>query len=352
MGRKRIILVTGVGGSAGNNFIRSLRLATENFYIVGTDMSKYYIHLSRADKNYISPSCNSKDYLPFLNSIIKKEKIDFIHSQPDTEVQVLSDNRETIPVRTMLPSKKAIKLAFHKLNLSAHLREYGVPAPYSLYIGSWKDLKKAIEILESRGNKRFWLRAIKGAGSRASLPVENYEHADMWIDYWQTMKDVGWGEFMLSEFLPGKEYAFQSIWKDGELITSQARERLAYLFGSRMPSGQSSSPTIAKTVSNDRVNETSVAGIRVLDDKPNGIYCVDLKENKDGIPCITEINAGRFFTTSIFFSTAGVNMPYMYVKSAFDEPLPLVQKFNPLPEGLHWIRQMDMQERLIREEEI
>ena len=77
-----------------------------------------------------------------------------------------------------------------------------------------------------------------------------------------------------------------------------------------------------------------------------------LKENKNGEPCITEINAGRFFTTSIFFSTAGSNMPYMYIQSAFGDTLDKVLQYNALPEGLFWIRQMDIPEKLVQEKEI
>lgn len=346
------LMVTGCGGSAGNNFIRSLRLANEKFYIVGTDVNKYHIKLSSADKDYLICPYTHRDYIPTLNGIIKKEKIELLHSQPDTEVQVISENREKIITKTMLPSKSAIRLAFNKLACAFYLKEFDVPVPHSFPINNLKDLHNAIEFLEKRGHKIFWVRAIRGAGSRASLPVKDYNQAKMWIDYWNDMKDVKWGDFMISEFLPGKEYAFQSIWKKGELITSQARERIEYLFGNRMPSGQSSTPTIAKTVSNERVNQVGFMGITAIDKEPNGIYCVDLKENKEGVPCITEINAGRFFTTSIFFSTAGCNMPYMYVKSAYNEPLPLIPRYNPLREDLYWIRQIDMQERLITKNEL
>jgi len=319
---------------------------------VGTDIDKYHIKLSSADKNYLVPNYSSPSYIPTLNDIIKREKIDFLHCQPDTELQVISENREKIDTKLMLPSKKAIELAFNKLKCSVHLREKGVPVPYSVYINSPKDIQQAIEVLSSRGNEIFWVRAIKGAGSRAALPVKTYEQAKMWIDYWNDMKDVKYGDFMMSQYLPGKEYAFQSIWKHGDLITSQARERLEYVFGNRMPSGQSSSPIVAKTVSNDSVNEVAISGIKALDTTPNGVYCVDLKEDKNGIPRITEINAGRFFTTSIFFSVAGCNMPLYYIKSGLGEPLPYLKKFNPLPEGLYWIRQMDMGERMCNEKDM
>jgi carbamoyl-phosphate synthase large subunit len=156
---------------------------------------------------------------------------------------------------------------------------------------------------------------------------------------------------MVSEFLPGREYAFQSIWQDGHIVTSQARERMEYLFGFLTPSGQTSSPAVARTVHRQDVNETAAASVTAVDPHATGIFCVDLKENADGVPCVTEINAGRFFTTSIFFSVAGCNMPYYYVRMAYDEPLPELPQFDAIPEELYWVRLMDMGDKLLRQGE-
>jgi carbamoyl-phosphate synthase large subunit len=80
---------------------------------------------------------------------------------------------------------------------------------------------------------------------------------------------------------------------------------------------------------------------------------VDLTYDQDGVPNPTEINIGRFFTTHLFFSTAGLNMPYMLVKLAFGEDPPAVPaKVNPLPSGLAWIRGMDMEPVLTDSETI
>ena len=53
-----------------------------------------------------------------------------------------------------------------------------------------------------------------------------------------------------------------------------------------------------------------------MDDRATGVFCVDLKEDEAGRPLVTEINAGRFFTTSNFLAEAGANMPYSYVELA------------------------------------
>jgi len=342
------ILVTGAGGPAASNFIKSLRMAPEKFYIVGTDINHYHLELSDVDKAYILPSVSSSNYLRLLNQIIKKEKIELIHSQPDPEVIFLSENREKINTKVFLPAKKTIRICQNKIETYNILKKNNIPVGESYLVKNVKDLRKALRNL-LKNHEKVWIRAIKGAGSRAALPIKYFEHAKMWIDYWEKMKKIGYGNFMVTEFLPGKEFAFQSLWKDGELIVSQARERLEYLFGNITPSGQTSTPSVAKTVHRNDINKIVTDGIKAIDPQATGIFCVDLKENKKGIPCITEINAGRFFTTSNFFSEAGLNMPYYYVKLAFGERLPKLKKYNPLPPNFYWIRQVDMGYKLIKE---
>ena len=348
MGKTKI-LVGGAGGSAGTNFIQSLRLAKEDFYIVGNDSSKYYAKLSKADKTYVLPLCNSLNYIPALIELIDKEKIDIVHAQPDPEVKVISDNRDLIPAKIFLPSKEAINIAQDKYLFVKKMESECVSVPKTVRFKTPSGLKVYLEHAEGKS----WLRASKGAGSLAALPVTNYEQAYMWIEYWRT-KGLEWEDFIISEFLPGKEYAFQSLWKDGKLITSAARERIEYLFQARMPSGQSSTPTIAKSVHNELVNFHAMRAVKALDENATGVFCVDLKEDKHGVPNVTEINAGRFFTTSLFFSKAGCNMPYYYIKLALGEDLgsEFLPPFNAVGEDLYWIRQIDCRQVLIHEREL
>jgi hypothetical protein len=74
----------------------------------------------------------------------------------------------------------------------------------------------------------------------------------------------------------------------------------------------------------------------------------------------TEINPGRYFTTSYFFSYAGkelkiwyANMPYVELKLALGEQLPNdIKQYNILPAGLHWIRHIDCGFHLIPKDKL
>ncbi|HMN67508.1 MAG TPA: ATP-grasp domain-containing protein [Bdellovibrionales bacterium] len=341
------ILVTGAGGNASQSFVNSLRMSAEPFHVVGVDTSPIHMECSDLQARYLVPKCSDPAYVDAINGIIEKEKIQFLHPQPDVEVAMISEKRAQFKAPVSLPDANTIRVCHDKTTTNQKLRDFGVPVPRSIQIANYQDLgQKFFDI--KRESDTVWVRATSGAGSKGALPVKTYEQAANWIRYWEEMKGLGPQNFMVAEFLPGREFAFQSLWHKSELVTCMARERMEYMFGSMMVSGQSSSPSIARTVHRDDVNTIAMNAIRALDPAPHGVYCVDLKENSRGTPSVTEINIGRFFTTSNFFSAAGLNMPHMYVKLAFGEEIPEYPKTNPLPADLYWVRGIDRLPRLFQ----
>lgn len=340
------IMVTGCGGPAGVNFIKSLRIAPEEFFIVGTDINKYHLQLPQIDERFLVPPCKDPNYINIINELIEKFGIEFLHPQPDIEVKTISENREKINALTFLPKKKTIRVCQNKFESVKIWRKKGIECPKSILIKTEDDLRIALEELGSP----FWLRATEGAGGRGSTPVKRLEEGISWIKYWKS-RGFNWN-FVAQQYLPGKNIAFQSIWKNGEIVTSQARERIEYIYPHLSPSGITGTPSVAVTINRDDVNEIATSCVLAIDSNATGIFCVDLKENKEGIPCPTEINAGRFFTTSFFFSYAGINMPYYYVKLAYNEKIPELPKYNALPSGLYWIRHMDSGPILLKHNEM
>lgn len=341
------ILVTGAGGSAAGNFSDALARSGREYRLVGTDIKPYHLELFAAAARYLVPPVNDPAYLDTLNEVILAEEIDFVHPQPDVEVAFLAEHSAKLAARSFLPEIGAVRLCQDKMAFNERLAARDVPVPAARHIREPDDLRNALaELLET--NPRVWLRAIRGAGSRGALPIDSFYQGDAWIDYWRSFRGLDYGDFMASEFLPGDEYAWQSLWHDGEIVTSQARMRVEYIFGNLTPSGQSSSPSVAKTVSSAAVNAAGAAAVRAVSDSPHGVFCVDLKENAAGEPMVTEINAGRFFTTSNFFAHAGLNMPDMYVRLGLGQELgERPPAYDPLPPDLYWVRMIDMGYRLV-----
>jgi biotin carboxylase len=343
------ILCTGAGGPAGINFVMSLRLAPEKMFIVGTEANEYYLHLAPTKKSYQVPLAKDPSYVDELNEIIRKEKIDFLHAQPDVEVEAVSEKREKINANVFLPSKKSVKACQDKLESAKIWKKKNIPVARTLELRNKEDIDKAFEKF---GNP-IWIRARHGAGGRGSTPADNKETALSWIKYWKSRK-VDW-QFIAQEHLSGRNIGFHSLWKDGELVTSMSRERIEYIYPYLAPSGIMGTPAVQKTVHEKAVNKIATEAVLAIDSGFNGIACVDLKENEKGVSCVTEINPGRMFTTSYFFSFASktlrkdynVNIPYLYVKLAFKESIPDMQKYDVLPENVYWIRHMDAPARLV-----
>jgi carbamoylphosphate synthase large subunit len=345
------ILCTGAGGPAGINFTMSLRAAPEKMTLVGTDSNEYFLHLAITNEKYMVPRANDPAYIDKLNEIIRKEKIEFLHAQPDVEVEVVSEKREKIDAPVFLPSKAAVKACQDKLESAKIWNKKNVPVARTVEVRKDEDIDRAFAEFGSP----IWVRARHGAGGKGSTPADNRETAVAWIKYWES-RQVDW-EFIAQEHLPGRNIAFHSLWKNGELVTSMARERLEYIYAYLAPSGITGTPAVQKTVHYDAVNKTSTEAVLSIDSKFSGIASVDLKANAAGVPCVTEINPGRMFTTSYFFSYAsktlrkdfGANIPYLYTKLAYKESVPELPKYNVLPADVYWIRHMDAPARLVKD---
>lgn len=345
------ILLLGCGGNAGINFIKSLKMADSNLKIIGLDLDKYNLISSNCDEKILLTFKNKEEKIDKINKLIKDKNIDLIHAQPDPEVRFLCENINNL-----------------KCSIFEHSLEEWEKFANKLYCSKiWKDKLNLSfisyslsEVLENNNlwnklkekNEKIWCRSIKGAGSKAALPVTKISEAEHWMQYWVNNKNCKLEDFMVSEFLPGDEYAVQTFWFNGELVQSQARQRMAYFFGNIMPSGQSSTPSVAKTIREEEVYNTAYKSIKTITDKPHGIYCVDLKRDSKNNIIPMEINYGRFFTTSDFFSSININTPYAYCKTIKDKNINnSFYKINSIEKTFYWIRGLDKEPYLCEEEE-
>jgi carbamoyl-phosphate synthase large subunit len=345
------VLLLGAGGSAAANVADSLRRADHDYRIVGADADPRNLHLSQADERVVVPRAADAAYRDALVATIEQYRCDIVHPQPDPDTLRIGALREVLPARTFLPDQAVLELAADKYAFARAMGAAGVAMPENVDYDD--DLAHVVGATDGllRHHERVWVRARRGAGARASLPVRTGAQAAAWISWWTDEKGMTPSDFMASEMLTGREFAYQSVWQDGELVAGQARERLVYLYGFLAPSGQSSTPQIARTVQEPAVDDVAQRAIRALDATPNGVYCVDIKESAGGVPMVTEINAGRFFTTSNFFAAAGLNMPDLAMRCALGER-PGRHPSSPLPPDLYWIRMVDMGYVLVPGDEI
>jgi carbamoyl-phosphate synthase large subunit len=158
---------------------------------------------------------------------------------------------------------------------------------------------------------------------------------------------------MVSEYLPGRDVSYTGVWWRGEPVAAACRERVEYA-DTRTPSGQSSSPRVARLVSDDYVFDVAEAAVRIVnkacDVVPHGVFYVDMREDALGRPRVTEINAGRFNTTQNFYTEAGLNLVEVYASLHHEQP-----STRGFPGGVrlqrddeaYWVRQPDMGHKLL-----
>jgi hypothetical protein len=285
-------LVTGAGTGSSANLMRALRMISPKPHVVGVNHDRFVLKLSVADTNYIAPDPDSGGFCDALLDIIKREKINVVMATNDNVVKALSDNRRRFSIDLLLPRRETIALCQDKYALNVHLRRKNVPAPRSFEVKSLRGLEKIFARFSEEG--LLWCRARGGSRSLAGTPVANIEQARAWITQWRDLQGVKVSDFTLAEYLPGRHFMVQSLWHEGTMIRTQAVEALSYFAAGNNPSGIFSLSNLAKTVAAPEAVMVALSAVEAVEKKPSGTFFIELREAANGVPSITEINAGRF----------------------------------------------------------
>ncbi len=290
-----------------------------------------------------------------IAEVAKKERAVFIHPQPSSEAFVLSAHRSSLPSKVFLPSRRVLTLAQDKLLTQEKLSSASIRVARTRKLSASTDLESAFKAIGAP----VWVRARHGAGGRLSLLCKTVEEAMEWVALW-SRRGVATGEFILQEYLPGRNIAWDSVWLNGELVTSYCRERLEYPFKHISPSGITGTPSVARTLRDRGTDTESERAVKALDPKPTGAYSVDVKEDESGRPVVTEVDAGKFHTTMPLWGYVGVkhlklpwyaNLADLYVRIGLGEDPPDdVPRQDLLPAGYYMIRNIDSGVLLWRED--
>jgi len=330
------VLVTGAGGPIGVNLTRSLRLCKRPLVLIGSDANPLHKPLAITDKIVSLPVATSTEYLAQLNDLIEQEGIEAVMPTHPVEVRALAGVRDQVKAKLFLPPTEVIDNGQDKWRSYELFRDGGVPVPKSIRIDGPEDVARAFDEL---GDPPIWFRGagVPGRGiGVASLPCTEPGVAQAWVEHHK-----GYGLMMASEYLPGDNLTWLCVWYEGKLWGSQTRERLEYVIPHVSPSGVTGAPAVARTVRRPEVQAAGEAAVRAVNPgPPHGIFFVDLKSDRDGVPRVTEINSGRFGTTMHFYSAAGYNFPELALTLCLGEtPDRVVQ--DPIPEHTYWIRTLD-----------
>jgi hypothetical protein len=332
-------LITGAGSGYSGNLIRALRSMTPRPYITGVNDDRFVLKQSLADQSYLCPSPSGAEFIASILEIIARENINVVLPTDDNIVKAFSDARDQFSIELMLPHRETIELCQDKYELTIRLRERGVPAPLTYEVRTLRDLDGIFAQFPQADT--LWCRTRRGSRSMGAAPVANARQARAWITQWRDLRGVKVSNFTLAEYLPGRHFMVQCVWHKGDLLRVQPIEVLSYFAAGNNPSGVFSLANLAKTVAAPHAVKTTLDAVRAVEQHPSGTYFVELRETSDGVPAITEINAGRFPSgVTSLLAIGDDNMVAAFASAAVDNPVAVADPLGA-PQEHYLVRDID-----------
>jgi len=162
-----------------------------------------------------------------------------------------------------------------------------------------QDKARTAKTIGDLAPKTYWLRDTDGAGGK--------------------------GAQMISSFLPGRNYSCEFAVNHGKIIGSFVKERISYSLKYKTEGVENVGSSVV-SVCRDNIEVIKIANLALqcvadaTKTELHGFYGIDLKEDENGVPKVTEINAGRLLTASYcFFYLTNYNLALAGVKSYFNE---------------------------------
>lgn len=347
------ILITGAGSAQTNGVVNCLLDDAEDCEIIGVGSDPYDLMFCRSHKKYLIPHSTKPEYKEAFLKVLDVEKPDIVHFQHDVEMAIalkFADEIKTRGCKLFVPDYETIDTCVYKYKSWEKFKAAGIKVPENIVINDKKDLDMAWPKLTDSSQPVWFRPMIIGNAGKGAFFTSDIKEAE------ENLNNVsGWGNYMAAEYLPGENMTWLSIWNRGELIVAQGRKRGGWAYSSMSLSGVTGITKIGTTFSSDELDEISIRCCKAVatGGRPHGIFGVDLKCDRYGVPNPTEINISRFFATVEFFEKAGLNMPAIFKDLALYGKKPdLEKKINPLRDGLLWLRTLDDRPILTTKEEM
>ncbi len=332
------ILVTGCGAFTGLEVVRALRMADSEERILGTEVSWFGQRNAEkeCDEVTLIPRVFEPGYANAMVELLEESNTGLVFVNYDVELEHIAKWRDEVSVELSCPDQPSLEVCLDKRK-TFNLARGHVAIPGTLTIESEEDVKRGFELY---GNP-LWLRCASGQSGRGSIIVSEPHHATSWIQYWKDVKGAT-DEWLAHEYLPGRNLNWTSLWYNGDLITSVTGERLKYFLADSSVSGITGNVSHCRTTKGGAVNEAAEAAVRAVIKKPHGLFSVDLCEDKDGIPKLTEINARCAFRP-LLLARAGVNFPRVLADIVLYNKLPNLPRYDAATIGVEMHRGMDVE---------
>ncbi|MDE5875980.1 MAG: hypothetical protein K2H47_00515 [Muribaculaceae bacterium] len=297
------VLVTGACGVTSRSVVRSLNkseLFKDKLRFIGTDVcyNRYGIYEGLYDKVYKVPGYNAPEYREVMEKIIADNDIKYAVIIPEPEVLYWSEHPFDVRFHKIPP--RFSKAVLSKLSLYKLLEGTGLTPDYQI-------IPKLVEPENIKLDFPLWIRDYSEgttSGTGSFMP-KNFEQLRSWVNINDNIDT-----FMLSEYLPGRNLACFLLYDNGQLLKYGVAERQVYLMAKVAVSKITGNTNQGKLLNDDKVFEVARTAVEriaaITGETMNGLIVVDLKENADGQPLVTEINIRHVAFTSSF-ANAGLN---------------------------------------------
>ncbi len=281
-GSNSIVLVPGASAPAAINTIKSLKMVNYPVKIISSDTNPISAGFYLSDAHEVLPEVENQSYTTRLFEIISKHNIGILMPSSGYDIYNFSRNKGNLLDRgavAVVSDEDVMEKCRDKMETFTFLSQK-FASPYTTV-----DPNKIIEF-PLIAKPRF------GKGSKGVVKIDNDDD----LKYVQSKND----NLIFQEYLPGTEYTIDVLSDlEGEPIIAVPRIRLQTKAGIS---------TIGKIVKDDSISETCKSIAKYL--KIIGPCCIQMKETKDGILKVVEVNP-RLGGGTIFTALAGANFPSM-----------------------------------------
>lgn len=289
MNKKGIkIAVTGIGGGVGQSIVKALYQT--NYTIIGLDANPLATGIYAVPLSYKIPQVAEKNYISILLKICKEQKCKLLFPGLDTELEILSKNREEfkkIGTCVVVSSPQVVKIADNKYLTYKLLSEnnIGVPKTFMLddFLNNNRDIKFPVVIKP----------CIGGSRSIEVYIINNREDLN-WI---VSRKDFKKENYIIQEKIEGDEYTCGTVNLDNKCFGVIIMKRIL----------RNGDTYKCFSIKNKKIEEIVYKIMEIL--KPFGACNVQLRL-QNGIPVVFEINSRCSGTTGAR-ALVGFNEPKM-----------------------------------------
>lgn len=307
------VLVTGVGGTAGQSVISAIKMMRERTRIVGVDMNPFSAGLYIVNKGYVVPPADDHNFIPRLIDICAKEKIEVLIPTVDEELLPVASSKlsfEKCGTTTILASSHLLEKALDKWETYVLLRDAGIPVPKSMLLGDRDTIIKSLGL-------PLMIKPRKGRGGKDITRLDNPNLFEYHVPRIQ--------DPMFQECLTGTEYTVDVVAsKKGKILAIVPKKRIEMRGGSTYK---------AITVRETEIENTATKIAHLL--KADGPLNIQFMVNtRTGQANVLEINP-RFSSSLALTVRAGVNSVEILMRDALGKTIDQIYSFK---EGLCMLR--------------